>query len=475
MWISLVSPVGWFTHAKVRVEGADRWTTLATTIAGRPRYEKKNDGRPRLMKMPAVPVPGGAKYVEISKGRDVQCFFTEVSFEEAPPEEIETWRQVAEGGRERRPIVFGIIDHGICVNETIHSSDRRDIADLYHQFSDMGFTHWAGQVYAGSADWSEVAKARGPMPARGHSQHVHYYHHWEDAVEREGLGLDTELTHEAGMKYCASFRLNNEWLADWVREYWPDGSPEASVFSVEHPEWWCSFPDGTRQGGGMDFYYEGVRDHRLAVINEYIDKFPAPDVVCLDMHRHATLVSYAPEMCEEYVNETGVDPRKLDPDAGGPELEAWHRYRARYFTQFVRDARALVGERLGPEVKIAARINNDPARALREGCDFDVWLEEGLADVLLLSPYFSVWKWQETAWQEMVRRGSAAGTACVNTFPRGFYDFPDPDIGRVMPYLEAWREAGAAGFGFYEAERAARDGRWRRGMPQAVARWNEVR
>ena len=46
------------------------------------------------------------------------------------------------------------------------------------------------------------------------------------------------------------------------------------------------------------------------------------------------------------------------------------------------------------------------------------------------------------------------------------------DVATAHIVLEAWRDAGAAGFGFYEAERAARDGRWRRHMPRVVTDWS---
>ena len=54
-------------------------------------------------------------------------------------------------------------------------------------------------------------------------------------------------------------------------------------------------------------------------------------------------------------------------------------------------------------------------------------------------------------------------------------DFEGDDISGFAPHLDRWRNRGADGFCFYEGERAARDGRWLRGMPKVVAGWKAGR
>ena len=106
-----------------------------------------------------------------------------------------------------------------------------------------------------------------------------------------------------------------------------------------------------------------------------------------------------------------------------------------------------------------------------DGADLRTWFEEGLVDQVVLQhrpPANPL----EADSGEIIEAAAAGGVEVVHLLG-GWHgvDFPEPDLSPVRPLLENWRRWGSSGFGFYEAERIGRDGRWLREMPRIVERW----
>lgn len=470
------SPYGWFNHLRVTFPGASFPVTVTDPcFCGRPGYEErmKKGGRPQLWSAYAVTVPAGTSHVEISKTEEVEAGLVAVEFRPcADPETRLVARPVAE-----RPIVAGIVDIGILAAETLQAYDRQSVCDFYGQMARMGFTDIFAQVYGGRASWSTLACAYGNVPY-GHKDYANWN---EPAKSADFMGVDNVTTMQedldavgdAGMRATASFRINNEWLADWVKEHWKgEWPPEiASQFSVDHPEFWMTWKSGGRSGGGLDFAFPEVREYRRDIIAEWCDKFERFDGICIDVHRHPQMVSYPEHLVQAFKEKTGIDVRTVEPIDENTMIPEWLAFRAEPFTEFMRMVRAVVKERCGDDVLLSARVGNTWEQALVEGCDLRTWIDERLVDMFVLQhrpPANPL----EADTRPIVDAAHAAGVKVVHLFGGNIgVQFDGEDLSPIRPQIDTWSDLQSDGFGFYEAERIGRDGRWLREMPDVVEKW----
>lgn len=473
--VSGFCPYGWFSHLRVSYPGGPGPVTVTSpTFCGRPGYEEKvkGSGLPQVWQAYAVTVPAGTPHIEISKTEGVEACLVSVEFRACD----DPGAREVNVGDEGRPIVAGITDMGGLAAETLQAYDEETVRDFYRQMSAMGFTHLFQQVYGGSASWSHVARPKGFIPD-GHKPYANWnepanlrYFTGHDNVE--GFQADIEDIHDAGMEMVASFRINNEWLADWAREFSDGEDPVfASQFSIDHPELWMTYKSGGRSGGGLDFAFPEVRAYRRDIIAEWCEKFEDFDGICIDLHRHPSMVSYPEHLVQEFKEKTGIDVRTVEPIDQNTMLPEWHKFRAEPFTEFMRMVRKLLTDRYGDHVKLSARVGNTFEQSLFEGADLAVWAEEKLIDLLVLQ-HRAPANPPDADTRPIIDAAHAAGIQVVHLFG-GWdgVDFPDDDLSPVRPRVEQWRTWGSDGFGFYEAERIGRDGRWLREMPDVVNRW----
>jgi len=468
-------PYGWFSHLRVGYPGAAYPITVThPTFCGRPGYEQKmlDAKRKPLWSAYALTVPPGTEYIEISKTEEVEARLVAVEFRPCAGA-AEPLRRAKPHGE---PVVVGIIDSGILIAETLQAYQPQPVIDFYRQMRDMGFTHFLNQIYAGSAAWSEVAKAHRFTPV-GHRP----YANWNEPAglardDVASLQADIDRIRAAGMKMVASFRINNEWMAKWAREmlHTGDGIPDgASEFSVEHPEFWLTHKSGEPNGGGLDFAYPQVREYRRDIIAEWCDKFDRFDGICIDVHRHPCMVGYPEHMVAAFKDKTGIDVRTVEPIDQNTMIPEWLEFRAEHFSEFMRMVRELLRERYGDAMQLSARVGNTFDQALVEGVNLKTWIAEGLVDQLILqhrSPANPV----DADSRPIIEAAHAAGIRVVHLFGgNGGVDFASDDLSPVRPRVETWRGWGSDGFGFYEAERIVRDGRWLREMPDIVNHWQE--
>jgi len=453
-----------FNHLRVTWPGAEYVTTV--TPPGRYRLPDKAPGPWRVY---ACTLPSGTPWVEISKSEEVAAGLAAVEF--VPRPSVPCAVAPADDG----PMILGITDMGVIAGELLQAYDWRLVEEFFKQMRGAGFTHCVQQVYGGGTSWSEVAKLHGEIvyghlphgntnePAARSCSHGH--------ATTETLQQDIDMIRDCGMSPIAGFRINNEWLADWCKEYWGDDPAVASQFSVDHPEFWSTYKSGDRTGGGLDFAFPEVRQHRLDVIREWCDKVERFDGVCIDVYRHPPMVTYPEHLVQAFKEQTGIDVRTVEPIDENTLLPEWLQFRSAPFTEFMRMVRAELRSRYGDRVALYARVANGFDRALLDGVDLPAWFEQKLVDVLILQHRPPANPLDADS-RPIIDAAHAAGIQVVHLFGGGVScGFADADLASLRPHMNNWRDWGSDGIGFYEAGRVVADGRWLRELPGIAAGW----
>ena len=192
-------------------------------------------------------------------------------------------------------------------------------------------------------------------------------------------------------------------------EYYPGME---SAFEVENPRFtWKHLSQDHHVRGLLSYAYPEVREHRLAELRELIAY--GVDGVYLDTARSHSgiqpvyglpLTGQSPYLCygynepevEAFGQETGLDPRQVDRmrEVFLPaHLDEYHRFRGRYLTQFIRDARAVTNQ---AGIELSVGFYTDAACYLspagqrgrvpmgRFGHDWQTWVAEDLIDSIVL-------------------------------------------------------------------------------------------
>ena len=472
------SPYGWFSHLRVSFPGADVPVTVSDPVfSGRPgsAEQMRKSGRSQLWRGYVATLPPGASYIEVSKGEEMEAALVAVTFRQClTPETRHLSRQPAD-----KPLVIGITDMGLLAGDTLQAYDWQAVTDFYRQMAGMGFTHLFQQVYGGSASWSSLARPHQIVPY-GHKQYANWAEPARPAYfighdNTDGFQQDIDTIHTAGMKMVASFRINNEWLADWARNHadWPDGIPPfASQFSVDHPEFQMMYKSGTGSGGGgLDFSFPEVRDYRRDIIIQWCDTFHTFDGICIDTHRHPGMVAYPQHLVDRFKAQTGIDVRTVEPIDEHTILPEWLALKAECFTEFMRAVRLVLQNRYAGAMPLSVRVGNTFEQAMLEGCDLAAWIREKLVDLLILQ-HREPANPQDADSRPIIEAAHKNGIRVVHLYGGwGGVDFPNDDLAPVRPRIETWRQWGSDGFGFYEAERIGQDGRWIKEMPDIVGSW----
>ena len=476
VWISGWAPEVWFHHLRVTYPGATYTRTLRHPDlgAGTSTSDDPTQDTNRLWTSYVATFPEGTPWIEVSKTDEMEGRLVAVEFRPVrePPEPLRRRDPWAD------PIVIGIVDHGGVYAGTFQAYDPAPVEDFYRQMRAMGFTDLYQQIYGGFTDWGKVGR-RYKQVASGHMSYANWHEPADIMAGSHGPGpvqADIDRVRRGGLRYVADFRINNEWMAAWCREAYPaaDGIPEiASAFVVEHPEFWATYKSGERNGGGLDFAFPEVRQYRLAIIEEWLRSFHGTDGVCIDLYRHPPMVSYPEHLVQEFTARTGIDVRTVEPVEENTMIPEWLQFRAQPFTEFMRSVRGLVRELTGGAVYLTARVANTFERAMFDGADLRVWIEEGLVDQLLLQhrePHNPL----GADSRAIVEAARARGIRVVHILEvhTDLY-VQQKDLSKLRVLLDRWRGWGSDGFGFYEAERAATEGRVLRELPSIVNHWRE--
>jgi len=177
-------------------------------------------------------------------------------------------------------------------------------------------------------------------------------------IESSGGPL-TEINRqftEAGIDVLPSMRMNSHYDVDYA-------APGHGNFRRDHPEWLIGqphekIPFPTLEDAiarGVDYKFPGVREHLLEVIFELIERFDVAGIE-LDYFRHPAF------------------------------FRVEEAYASRYLmTDFIRRIRQRLDE-VGKERKrhldLLVRVPSSPYDSKRIGLDVEVWIKEGLVDIV---------------------------------------------------------------------------------------------
>jgi hypothetical protein len=226
---------------------------------------------------------------------------------------------------------------------------------------------------------TKVGTVRYSVP-RTHALYSPISRYYGLALERlDPLRLAVEESRRRGVRLFGWMRANNY-----------SGNAVARFF-VEHPEW-----HEEREDGGpapqLCFAYPEVRAHKAAILREAAAY--GLNGLLIDTLRHPPMVGYAPVVVAAFRERYGEDPPRA-PEArlplertenrSGARWERWFRFRAEYFTQFVRDLRA--GLAVDGRGRLPLHVRVAPQRFLHDGADLEALLDEGLVDGVVANRY----------------------------------------------------------------------------------------
>ena len=266
----------------------------------------------------------------------------------------------------------------------------------------------------------------------------------------------------------------------------PSRLPLASVprFAMEHPEYMSRARDGRSwldweigehvlgyDVGYMGLAYPEVREYERAAFVEYVRDYRADGVQLefvpvLTEGEETWPLGYDEPALRDFKEAHGVNPRTLD---NADEL--WTRFRAGYYTQFVRELREDLSN-LGRKVTVSVATGGvwaDPDGAYKLMVDWPTWVEEGLIDELhpkfwITDPYYPLsYPASETgSWyvtperikKEISTVRETVGDKCLiygtAECKNGGGGVQIDDLtGRIVDAADAVMEAGSDGFSIY--------------------------
>ena len=189
-------------------------------------------------------------------------------------------------------------------------------------------------------------------------------------AEAKGLGLNI----------LGWMRINNEFTAGgkgWG-QFWP-----TTPFHKAHPDLRKRYKNG-ELAPKLSFAYPEVRDYLCSLGREILDR--GMDGLMIDVLRHPPMALYDKPLVDAFIEQTGQNPMAMD----GHGTEEWLRFRCRAFTDLLRDFRRMMDHSEHKDKPIYVRTMPQPWRNLRDGCDIDAWLREGLVDTIVAGHHVMV-------------------------------------------------------------------------------------
>lgn len=188
-----------------------------------------------------------------------------------------------------------------------------------------------------------------------------YYNNFIN-LEKEGTDIiDASLTRakERGMEAIITFRVNDLHFADTskrCRVSYPD-------FWYNNPQYWTGDDtQGMNSAQALDFTFPEVRQHKLNLIREQLEKYEQIDGYDLDFMRFIVLF------------KTGEGPSK-----------------AHLITSFVKDVRNMVDSistKRGKKILLSARVPITVEGSLEKGLDVREWVKLGLLDFISIGAHW---------------------------------------------------------------------------------------
>jgi len=385
----------------------------------------------------------------------------------------------APGKLRKSPIVWGISDQNDQAIE-IASADIRDIATGVRYHRELGFNTISWHMYLGFCEYPTQVGTAFPRVETDNPEHLRllaglkpgraaYEIVFSDLISRyDCMAEGIRLAHEQGLTYMPCMRMNNEWHAAWAFQYFTQEYAEkfwCPEFFMRHPEYWTQYKNGQPAGGGMDYAHPAVRKYRLGILEEVMTNYPKIDGMFLDLHRHPPMVSYPDNAVAAFKKKTGIDVRKVRPLRDETMDPRWLKFRAGYFTNFMRGLKKAK-RALGRKYPTVVRTAQTFGECLREGADIEAWLDEGLVDVLILEKNRGAPDADSPA--AVIEAANKAGVKVLGGFASPSFVAGTP-WRKVAKIMDRWMDEGAAGVAFYESNRLVCCDNLRKNLPHWVA------
>ncbi len=188
-----------------------------------------------------------------------------------------------------------------------------------------------------------------------------YYKNFQN-LEKEGTDLISASLNRAkknGMEAFITYRMNDLHFSDTTMR-----CPIVySDFWINHPQYWMNdSTQGWNSIQALDFSYQEVRDHKLAIISEQLDKYDMIDGFDLDFMRFIVYF------------KTGEGHKNLP-----------------LMTQLVKDIKTKVDQvsvKRGKKILLSVRIPPTVEACLNKGLDIQEWIRLGLIDFVTLGVHW---------------------------------------------------------------------------------------
>jgi hypothetical protein len=177
-----------------------------------------------------------------------------------------------------------------------------------------------------------------------------------------------------GIKLLGWMRINNEFAGGTSSE-WTKFS-KVTTFRKNHPELCEREKDGS-PSHRLSFAYPEVREYLCSLGSEILDR--GVQGLLIDVLRHPPMARYDKPLVDAFVEQTGENPLEMAGDGS----EEWLRVKCTAFTDLLRDFRKMMESTGHKDKPIYVRAMPQPWRLLRDGCDVDAWLREGLVDTFV--------------------------------------------------------------------------------------------
>ncbi len=161
------------------------------------------------------------------------------------------------------------------------------------------------------------------------------YRKWDQVLDMAEIGS------QVGLEMCHWYTV----LED------DHGGHSFSEYLQKHPQYRCTLRSGEQVAGCLDFWYPEVREYKLAIVDELLEK-PTNRLLLDFLRRNGTpsgdvngdfRYGYNPEILAGFESETGLDARRLE--AGSADWRAWLDYNARPLSDFVQEVHSRAAKK----------------------------------------------------------------------------------------------------------------------------------
>lgn len=264
--------------------------------------------------------------------------------------------------------VCGILDFADATDDYLPA--EQCAAECVRVHAEAGFTTLFWKAYAVRCDYhTHVGQMRPDTDPSSHSSTTL----GRMLQQYDPMAAAIEEARTCGIKLLGWMRISNEVS---TANPWGGRHPD-TPFHLANPEMRQRRKDGTLTCW-LSFAYAEVRQHLCAIAREMLDR--GMNGLMIDVLRHPPMARYDKPLVDAYIEQTGENPLEMEGDG----TEDWLRFKAGAFTNLLRDIRAMMRDSPHRDKPIYVRTMPQPWRNLRDGCDVDAWLQEGLVDTVVL-------------------------------------------------------------------------------------------